>query len=158
MARADGEGREARAVPLRQARFSWPDAVVSLGCDETLPTRWHAACVAPGMHHDDTRIYGKSLDLLSLCADVIERMPAGYAFLSDQLRRASSSITLNFSEGSGRTSKADRARFFMMARGSAKEVSAILDVGHRFRVVRDDERERGRDLCDHLAAMLYRFH
>ena len=29
------------------------------------------------MHHDDTRIYGKSLDLLSLCADVIERMPAG---------------------------------------------------------------------------------
>lgn len=109
------------------------------------------------MHHDDTRIYGKSLDLLSLCADVIERMPAGYAFLSDQLRRASSSVTLNFSEGCGRTSKADRARFFMMARGSAKEVSAILDVGHRFRVLRDDERERGRDLCDHLAAMLYRF-
>jgi hypothetical protein len=35
-----------------------------------------------------------------------------------------------------------------MARGSAKEVAAILDVGHRFRVVRDDERERGRDLCD----------
>ena len=34
----------------------------------------------------------------------------------------------------------------MMARGSAKEVSAILEVGHRFRVLRDDERERGRDL------------
>ena len=110
------------------------------------------------MHHDDTRIYTKSLDLLSLCADVIERMPPDYAFLSDQLRRASSSVTLNFSEGCGRTSKADRARFFMMARGSAKEVAAILDVGHRFRIVRDDQRERGRDLCDHLAAMLYRFH
>lgn len=108
------------------------------------------------MHHDDTRIYGKSLELLSLCADVIERMPTGYAFLCDQLRRASSSITLNFSEGCGRSSKADRARFFTMARASTKEVSAIFDVGHRFRVVRDDE--RGRDLCDHLAAMLYRFH
>lgn len=110
------------------------------------------------MHHDDTRIYTKSLDLVSLCADVIERMPPGYAFLADQLRRASSSVTLTFSEGCGRASKADRARFFMMARGSAKEVAAILDVGHRFRIVRDDERTRGRDLCDHLAAMLYRFH
>ncbi len=110
------------------------------------------------MHHDDTRIYGKSLELLSLCAEVIERLPPGYAFLADQIRRASSSVTLNFSEGCGRTSPADRARFFTMARASAKEVSAILDVGQRFHAIRDNQRDRGHDLCDHLAAMLYRFH
>lgn len=109
------------------------------------------------MHHDDTRIYARSLELISLCVVVLERAPSGYSFLSDQLKRASSSITLLFMEGCGRESRADRKRFFMMARGSAKEVSAILDVGHRFRIVRDDERERGRDMCDHLAAMLSRF-
>jgi four helix bundle protein len=109
------------------------------------------------VNHDDTRIYQKTLDLISLCVPIIERMPPGYAFLVDQLRRASSSIALNFSEGCGRSSRADRSRFFGTARASAKEVSAILDVGHRFGVVRVDERERGHDMCDHISAMLYRF-
>jgi four helix bundle protein len=109
------------------------------------------------MNHSDMRIYSRSLELISLCAPIIDRMPPGYSFLVDQLRRASSSITLNFSEGCGRASGADRLRFFTMACASAKEVAAILDVGHRFGVVRADERDRASDLCDHLGGMLYRF-
>ncbi|MCM2258471.1 MAG: four helix bundle protein [Vicinamibacteria bacterium] len=48
--------------------------------------------------------------------------------LGDQLRRASSSIVLCIAEGVGRVTAADRARFFAIARGSALECAAILDL------------------------------
>ncbi|MCL4820489.1 MAG: four helix bundle protein [Vicinamibacteria bacterium] len=48
--------------------------------------------------------------------------------LGDQLRRASSSIVLCLAEGVGRTSRKDQARLFAMARGSALECVAILDL------------------------------
>jgi four helix bundle protein len=46
----------------------------------------------------------------------------------DQLERASSSIVLNIGEGAGRFSGPDQARFFVIARGSATECAAVLDV------------------------------
>ena len=52
----------------------------------------------------------------------------GAADLRDQIERAFSSIVLNLGEGAGRISKPDRARFFAIARGSATECAAILDV------------------------------
>ena len=41
---------------------------------------------------------------------------------------ASTSIPLNIAEGNGKFSARDRARFFEMARGSALECAACLDV------------------------------
>jgi four helix bundle protein len=52
----------------------------------------------------------------------------GYASLRDQLDRASASILLNLAEGCGRTSRADKAQFYTIARGSAMESAAVLDV------------------------------
>jgi|SRR6266550_2462019 len=46
----------------------------------------------------------------------------------DQLDRASTSIPLNIAEGNGKFSAKDRARFLEMARGSALECAACLDV------------------------------
>ena len=48
--------------------------------------------------------------------------------LSDQLRRAVASIPLNIAEGAGEFAPADKARFYRMARRSATETAAVLDV------------------------------
>jgi four helix bundle protein len=50
------------------------------------------------------------------------------AAAKDQLDRASTSIPLNIAEGNGKFSFRDRSRFFEMARGSALECAACLDV------------------------------
>ncbi|MBI3533938.1 MAG: four helix bundle protein, partial [Deltaproteobacteria bacterium] len=49
-------------------------------------------------------------------------------YLKDQLLRASSSIVLNISEGSGRMSNKDQRRFYSIAFGSTREVQSILDI------------------------------
>ena len=50
------------------------------------------------------------------------------AAAKDQLDRAATSIPLNIAEGNGKFSAKDRARFFEIARGSALECAACLDV------------------------------
>ena len=50
------------------------------------------------------------------------------AVLRDQLRRASLSIPLNLAEGSGRRSRAQKRHYYSIARGSAVECAAIIDV------------------------------
>jgi four helix bundle protein len=50
------------------------------------------------------------------------------ASAKDQLDRASTSLPLNIAEGNGKFSDADRSRFLEIARGSALECAACLDV------------------------------
>src|SRR5258708_7630725 len=50
------------------------------------------------------------------------------AAAKDQLDRASTSIPLNIAEGNGKFSDTDRSRFLEIARGSALECAACLDV------------------------------
>ena len=109
------------------------------------------------MQYDDTNIYQRCMELIYLASRLMKSWPPGYAFLSDQLKRAVSSIALNFAEGYGRQTKREQRRYFVMARGSASEVAAILDIGFRFGIVEQDDHEKGRDICDHLARMLTKF-
>ena len=49
-------------------------------------------------------------------------------WLRSQLNRASASIVLNIGEGLGRRTRRDRTQFFTIARGSATECAAIIDI------------------------------
>ena len=88
---------------------------------------------------------------------MIDELPPGYGFLADQMRRAASSVALNFSEGYGKSTPADQRRYFRIARGSAYEVAAALDIALGFEAVTAERQTQGKELCDHLAAMLTRF-
>jgi four helix bundle protein len=74
--------------------------------------------------------------------------------LRDQLDRASVSVVLNIAEGSGHFGPAQKANFYRIARGSAMECLAILDLlAARVLVGREDHR-RGRSLLVRVIAML----
>jgi len=68
------------------------------------------------------------LDAYRLAVEFHRNLPAARGSLSDQLTRASASVALNLAEGLGRSSKKDRARFFEIAKASAMECSAVLDL------------------------------
>src|SRR5262245_19436556 len=59
---------------------------------------------------------------------VVQWLPLKRAELSDQLDRASISAVLNIAEGAGRSTPRERARHYTIARGSALESLACLDL------------------------------
>ena len=109
------------------------------------------------MYHSNTRIYQEALELVDDAQKVVKGLPRGYAFLKDQLLRASSSVALNYIEGCGRSTEKDRRNFFDMARGSAYEVHGIMDVALRLKVVKPQLAQRAKARCDQLSAMLTKY-
>jgi four helix bundle protein len=109
------------------------------------------------MFFSNSRIYQQGLELVSLCKTVVGRFPTGYAFLSDQIKRSSASVVLNFAEGCGKTSSRDRKRFFMIARGSVYETAAALEVAERLEIVDTKLHAEGMRICDQLGAMLTKY-
>ena len=64
---------------------------------------------------------------LAFRSHVVRWLPLKRAELSDQLDRASLSIALNIAEGAGRVGR-DQSRHYAIARGSAFECLAVLDL------------------------------
>ena len=98
-------------------------------------------------------VYRVALDLVRFVGELTA--VRGTAEVRDQLRRASSSCALNIAEASGKMG-ADRRRFFLIARGSACEAGAALDVLAALGAIDASLRQRGLSMCDRLYAMLTR--
>ena len=78
--------------------------------------------------HEDLDVYRCALDAHRLVLHVIHALGRGNADLADQLRRASRSVVLNIAEAAGKSSAAEQRRIFQIARGSALECRACLDI------------------------------
>jgi four helix bundle protein len=98
-------------------------------------------------------VYRVALEFAALATTWFSRAPV---HLRDQLDRASASIVLNIAEGSGRRTGPDRSRFFSIARGSATECAAILDLLRARAVVSDEAHQEGRHLIVRIVQMLSR--
>ncbi|MGH7788564.1 MAG: four helix bundle protein [Candidatus Binatia bacterium] len=104
--------------------------------------------------HERLIVYRSALDFLALAEQVVGAMPRGRAYLADQLYRAAASICLDIAEGAGEFSAADKARFYRMARRSATECAAILDVCARIQIAVPEPLAAGRELLLQIVAML----
>jgi four helix bundle protein len=87
---------------------------------------------------------------------VAARIAAGRSLgaLRDQLDRASVSTVLNVAEGAGRRTLPDKARFYSIARGSATECAAILDLLLARGLVTAAHHRHGRGLLVRVVQML----
>src|SRR5690242_8986018 len=101
-------------------------------------------------------VYRCAVHALALSAQLSDEIPRGYGMLSDQLRRAALSISLNIAEGSGRPSPQDAARFYGMARGSAMECAAVLDACSAIGVGHEEIRYEAMSLFVRIVEMLTR--
>jgi len=84
-----------------------------------------ASAPAPVLDAEKLICYDVALELQVLCATLV---PRGHRVLEDQLQRASLSVVCNIAEGAGRRSRKDKRRLYTIARGSATETAAIIDV------------------------------
>jgi len=79
----------------------------------------------PQLDANRLHVYHVALELHCLCATLVATLNR---IVKDQLERASLSVVLNIAEAGGRRSRRDKARYYAIARGSATEVAALLDV------------------------------
>jgi four helix bundle protein len=89
------------------------------------PTASPAPAAPPVLDAEKLTCYVLALDLQVLGATLV---PVAHRVLQDQLERASLSVVCCIAEGAGRRSRRDKRRFYAMARGSATETAAIVDV------------------------------
>ena len=77
--------------------------------------------------HEKLDVYRESIAFCGWAGELLGAITAKAA-AKDQFDRASTSIPLNIAEGNGKIAEKDRARFLEIARGSALECAACLDV------------------------------
>jgi four helix bundle protein len=106
------------------------------------------------LDHERLEVYRAALELHTLCCALLPSR--GFGVLRDQLERASVGVVLNIAEGAGRGSAADKRRFYEMARGSATESAATLEVLRLRRLADHGQLVEARSLAIRVVQMLSR--
>ena len=85
--------------------------------------------------------YQKAKEVVKRTYKLLKKFPAEERYaMSDQLRRASVSITSNIAEGVTRYSVKDKAHFMEMAFGSLMEVSSQIEIAEELGYISTEDR------------------
>jgi four helix bundle protein len=110
--------------------------------------------------HEKLDVYREAIAFCGWVGELLNSITAKAA-AKDQLDRASTSIPLNIAEGNGKFSAKDRARFLEIARGSALECAAALDVLVARKLAAPEQVENAKEnlvrIVQMLMGMLRRF-
>ena len=104
--------------------------------------------------HEHLDVYRVALQFVEDVHNLARRLPAGNSHLTDQLSRAATSVALNIAEGAGEYSRAEKKRFYRMAKRSASECTAVLDVLQIVHNLAPDEIAGRKRLAVRIIAML----
>ena len=107
------------------------------------------------MIHEKLECYKQSVETAEDLSKEVAKWPKGYGYLSDQLKRAASSITLNIAEGNAKQSHPERRRFFRIARASTAEVAACLDLMRAFGLIGPIEANSLKSRLEGISKMLW---
>ena len=106
------------------------------------------------MSYEKLDVYQCAIKFLGMAIDITNNLPRGQAALADQIKRASMSIPLNIGEGAGKRTKADCRKYFDIARGSAMECAATIDVCRVLELITVENQEQTKSLIHRIVAML----
>ena len=104
--------------------------------------------------HEKLDVYQIAIEFVILADEIVQHLPRGRGYLSDQLQRAATSISLNIAEGAGEYAADEKIRFYRMAKRSATECAGILDICHRLQLVDEKRQEKARQLLVRVVSML----
>ena len=103
--------------------------------------------------YEKLKVYQLSLEFIRLVDQILTHQPKKTC-ASDNLDRASTSITLNISEGNGKYSSKDRCDFFDISRGPALESASCLDILFIKKLISDEVQTRGKELLHQIVSMI----
>ncbi len=104
--------------------------------------------------HEKLDVYRLSIDYVAWVFTQADELKGIHRHARDQWLRASQSIPLNIAEGNGKSSVADRRRYFEIARGSTLECAAIQDVLRVSNALEEKEHAYRKSHLDRIAVML----
>jgi four helix bundle protein len=100
-------------------------------------------------------VWGKAIEFSDGIYTLTKQFPADERFgLTNQLRRASVSISSNIAEGSGRKSDADFARWISIAYGSLMERISQLHIARRQEFISESDFNTVVSKAEELSRML----
>lgn len=103
---------------------------------------------------ENLNLYKQSIDFSKSIYILTKRWPKDEQFgLSNQIRRAAVSISLNIAEGSSRTKK-DFAHFLDLSRGSCFECIAALNIAKECDYITQKEYSECYDRCESISRMI----
>jgi four helix bundle protein len=103
----------------------------------------------------DLKAWQRSMDLAEAIYEVTASFPKEERFaLVDQMRRSAISVISNIAEGYGRGTDKDLTHFLYVARGSANELSAQIELSKRLSYISDDSFVNMDALCMEVNKML----
>ncbi len=99
--------------------------------------------------------YQKAKEVVKRTYKLLKKFPAEERYaMSDQLRRASVSITSNIAEGINRYSVKDKSHFIEMSYGSLMEVSSQFEIAEELGYITAEERLSMDQLIEEVARLL----
>ena len=99
--------------------------------------------------------YQKAKEVVKHTYKLLKKFPAEERYaMSDQLRRASVSITSNIAEGINRYSVKDKSHFIDMSYGSLMEVSSQFEIAEELGYITAEERLSMDQLIEEVARLL----
>ncbi len=103
--------------------------------------------------HEKLTVYQESINFVAWVTDLLDSVPKSIS-VHNQFDRASTSVALNIAEGNGKFTAKDRCKFFDIARGSALECAACLDVLVAKRKIDSETAAEGKAALIEVVSML----
>ena len=81
-----------------------------------------------GSYQERTDIFEQSVEFLAITARIIDTIPNGRTAIATRLKHAAFSVSVNIEKGGGDIPLDEKQKFYTIARDSAMECRAIMDV------------------------------